>query len=409
MNKVIYKAYKFALFPTKEQQTALDIGFGCCRFVYNLCLEKRIHKYKVEKTSCTFYDQCKELAVIKSDQKFEWLRKANAQSLQASIRNLDRAFSNFYKGKAKFPTFKSKRHKMSFTVPQYVRVVDNKVCFPKFTKGICFKKHRPLDGLVKSATITRTQTGKYFVSILCVVDYTPSSSTGRQCGVDVGIKNIIATSDGVTITNPHYRKTYNKKLAKAQRHLSKKKIGSRRYENQARKVSILHEKVANQRRDFLHKLSASLVKDYDVLCIEDLNLRGILKNRRLSASIADVGIYAFTQYLSYKAEWNGKILVKIGRFFPSSKTCHKCGHVNRNLKLSDRLWKCPNGHLLDRDTNAAINILNEGLKIIGAELSDNTCGASSDFQYPKGSICVETGSFPKYGNSSPCGKVLHKK
>jgi len=224
-------------------------------------------------------------------------------------------------------------------------------------------------------TFSKTPTGKYFVSILTEQQHQPSPKTGKKVGIDLGLKDFVITSDNIKFANHKYTKKYATKLTKAQRSLSRKQKKSRSYEKQRRKVALIHEKVSNTRQDMLHKISHQIVRDYDVICIEDLHVKGMIQNPKLSKHIADASWGTFVRFLEYKAKWNDKELVKIDRFYASSKTCHKCGDKNNNLALSDRTWTCNNGHYLDRDLNAAYNILSEGVKILSAGTVDYTGGA----------------------------------
>ena len=321
-----------------------------------------------------YQKQCACLTELKAKEETKWLFETNSQALQAALRNLDTAYQNFRAGRAEKPTFKSKRKKNSFRVPQHVKVADDKILFPKFRDGIRMIRHREIKGVVRHCTISKTSTGKFFVSILCEVEHEPLKPVNRQVGLDLGIKDFVVTSDGIRFKNNHYLKKYEKKLAKAQRHLSRKKPGSNGRRRQRLKVSAIHEKIANTRHDLLHKISTRITNEYDTICVEDLNVKGMMKNRKLAKHIGDVSWGTFLRYLEYKCSWNERRLVKINRFYPSSKTCNQCGYINHELKLSERTWICPSGHIIDRDINASKNILEQGLKLIGAELSDHTDG-----------------------------------
>ena len=244
--------------------------------------------------------------------------------------------------------------------------------FPKFKDGIKIIEHRELKGEVKHCTVSKTPTGKYFVSILCEVQYQPLKPTKKQVGIDLGIKDFAVTSDGIRFTNNCHLKRYENQLAKAQKHLSRKVKGSSSRNRQRLKVAAIHEKVANTRLDLLHKVSTQIINAYDIICLEDLNVKGMMANHKLAKHIADASWGTFVRLLEYKASWNDKRIIKINRFYPSSKTCNECGYIHQTLHLSERQWTCPNGHILDRDFNASKNILEEGIRIIGAELSDYT-------------------------------------
>lgn len=370
--KTIQKTYRFALLPTKEQEVLLSKHFGCVRYVFNHFLNERKQQYQESKKSDNYYKQAATLTLLKKEEETLWLKEVNSQTLQFALRCLDTAYLNFFRGKAKFPRFKSRKGKNSFTVPQFVSVEDNRLYIPKFKDGIKLVQHREMKGEISHCTISKTPTGNYFVSILCEVQYLPKQPTGKSCGIDLGIKDFAVTSDGLRFKNNHLLKRYGRQLAKAQKYLDRKVKGSNNRNKQRLKVAAIYEKISNTRLDLLHKISTQITNEYDVICIEDLNVKGMMSNRKLSKHIADASWGTFVRLLEYKADWNNKQIVKINRFYPSSKTCNECGWIHQNLNLSEREWTCPNGHTLDRDINASKNILQEGLKIIGAELSDNT-------------------------------------
>lgn len=371
---MIYKAYKFRLYPTKDQELLLSKHFGCTRFVYNHFLNERKEQHEVAGKSDNYYAQAKTLTGLKTKDETCWLREVNSQSLQFSLKCLDTAYVNFFRNKAKFPRFKSKKSRNSFTVPQFAKIEGTRLYIPKFKEGLRVKVDRVVHGDVSKCIVTKTATGKYFVSILSEEDHRPLEKTGAVCGIDLGLKDFAITSDGVKFKNNKYTKHYEKQLARAQRHLSRKTKGSNQFERQRLKVAKIHEKIKNSRVDNLHKISHRLVSDYDIIALEDLNVKGMVKNRSLSKHISDASWGTFVRFVEYKAAWNDKQVVKIGKFYPSSKTCCECGWINRELKLSDREWTCANGHILDRDLNAANNILKEGLKIISSGTGDYTDG-----------------------------------
>ena len=314
---------------------------------------------------------------MKKKEETAWLKEVNSQTLQFALRSLDTAYTNFFKKRAKFPKFKSKHSKNSFTVPQFTSVAGNRLFIPKFKEGIKCRVHREIKGKIGKVTIIKTPSGKYFVSVFTTEEYiTPIEKSGKSVGIDLGLKDLLITSEGEIFKNNRYTKKYECKLAKAQQHFSRKKKGSRGFENQRLKVARLYEKISNSRADYLHKSSISLIRRYDTICIEDLNLKGMTKNHRLAKSINDASWSTFVNMLTYKAEWNDKKVVKIDRFFPSSQTCHVCGYVNKVIKdLSIREWECPICHTHhDRDVNAAINILHFGLNNTSAGTVDYTGG-----------------------------------
>ena len=373
----IHRTYKFRLYPNKEQTELLAKHFGCARFVYNYFLNQRIEQYKDTGKSDNFYTQLKYLTELKKQEKTAWLKEVNSQSLQYAVRCLEAAYANFFKKRSNFPTFKSKRSKNNFTVPQFASIAGGRLFVPKFREGIKCRVHRKIKGKIGTVTISKTPSGKYFVSVSTEVEYeTPFERTNKSVGVDLGLKNLVVTSEGENFENNRYTRRYEQKLATAQKHLSRKKKGSCGFERQRLKVARIYEKISNSRIDYLHKCSISLVRRYDTICIEDLNVKGMVRNHRLARAITDASWGMFITLLTYKAEWNDKKVVEIDRFFPSSQTCHVCGHINKETKdLSVREWECPACHAHhDRDINAAINILRVGLNNISAGTVDYTGG-----------------------------------
>ena len=373
----IHKSYRFRLYPNKVQIELLAKHFGCSRFVYNYFLDQRIEQYKLTGKSDNYYAQAKALTEMKKQEETVWLNEVIAQSLQFALRSVETAYKNFFQKLTKFPKFKSKHSKNSFTVPQNASIAGGRLFIPKFREGIKCRVHREIKGKIGKVTITKTPSGKYFVSVFTEEEYiTPIKKSGKSVGVDLGLKDLLITSEGEIFKNNRYTKKYECRLTKAQRHLSRKVKGSKGFENQRLKVARFHEKISNSRADYLHKRSISLVRRYDIICIEDLNVKGIVKNHRLAKSVSDASWGTFVNMLTYKAEWNDKKNVKIDRFFPSSQTCSVCGYVNKETKdLSVREWECPVCHAHhDRDVNAAINILRIGLNNISAGTVDYTGG-----------------------------------
>jgi putative transposase len=368
---MILKAYKYKLIPNSEQKVLLAKHFGSVRFVFNRFLNERKEEYDNNKKTLNYYDNCSSLTNLKKDEEYKWLFDVSAQSLQQSLKNLEVAYGNFFKKKSKFPKFKSKFDKNSFCIPQAVGFKDDKLFIPKFREGIKLIQHRKLTGTIKQCTISKTVTGEYFVSILVETTHKLVPKTGKIVGIDLGLKDFAITSDDVKYNNNRYTKTYAKKLKKAQQHLSNKVKGSNRYKLQKLKVAKIHKKITNSRVDNLHKVSSDLIKKYDVIVLEDLNIKGMVKNHKLAKSISDASWGKFIELLAYKAQWNDKQIVHVSRWFPSSKTCNCCGYINQNLKLKDRTWTCPSCKVvLDRDLNASKNILKEGLKDISAGIVD---------------------------------------
>ena len=367
--KKVNKTYKFRIFPNAEQEQNLARHFGHSRFVYNYFLNQRKEQYLEDKKSDNYYAQAASLTKLKKEEDTKWLKEVNSQTLQFALKSLDSAYTNFFRGNAKFPRFKSRRNKNSFAVPQSGKIVDGKLNIPKFKNGIKIKLHREVLGTIGKMSITRTPSGKYFVSIFTEQEIEQLPINNKSIGCDLGIKDFVITSDNKKFKNNRYTKKYACKLKEAQQHLSRKQKGSNGFEKQKIKVAKIHEKIANSRLDTLHKVSKELVDENQVICIEDLNVKGMIKNRKLSKHIADASWGNFVNLLQYKCDWYGRELVKVNRFFPSSKTCNKCGWINQDLNLSIREWNCVNGHKLDRDLNASQNILKEGLKIYGEEFA----------------------------------------
>ena len=362
--KIIKYTYKFRLEPTDEQKTLLNKHFGSVRWSYNYFLNQRKEEYLNNKKSITYNQQSKFLTELKTNDETEWLKEVNSQSLQYSLKCLDQAYQNFFNKRTQFPKFKSKRNKNSFTCPQFVKNDDNLLFIPKFQDGIEMIMERKIKGTIKKATITKTPTGKYFVSILTEMEYTPVGKTGLSVGIDLGIKDFLVLSNGTKIKNHRFLKHYERSLKLNQQSLSRKTSKSVRYEKQRIKVARIYEKITNSRMDLIHKTTNSLIKQFDTIYLEDLNIKGMMKNHKLSKAISDVCWSKFIDTLEYKSGWNDKSVVHIDRFFPSSKTCSKCGWINNNLTLKDREWTCPKcGEKHDRDFNAATNILNEGYRI----------------------------------------------
>jgi len=357
------KAFKYRIYPNKLQSELINKHIGSCRFIYNLALETKRLAYSGNNHNLSCFDLMNQLPELKKE--CIWLKEINAQSLQQAITNLDTAYTRFFKSQGDFPKFKKKSSRQSYKIPQNV-IVDfenNKLIIPKFKKkGINIVIDREFKGVIKQATISKTPTGKYFVSVLVETDiHNQEKAVIKEkttIGIDLGIKSFLVTSDGQTFDNPKYLKKAQSKLKYVQSKYSKKNGKRTKH-----RLALLHEKVANQRKDFLQKTSTMLIKNHDNIAIEDLNIKGMLKNHCLAGSISDVGWGMFIDMLEYKAEWYGNNILRIGRFDPSSKMCSCCGNVNKELTLADREWtcaKCNTKH--DRDKNAAINIKNFALR-----------------------------------------------
>jgi putative transposase len=354
------KGLKYRLYPINSQKELIAKHIGSSRFVYNLALETKNTAYLGSKHNFSPFDLIKQLPELKKE--CEWLKEVNSQSLQQSIQNMDIAFKKFFKG-AGFPKFKSKhKGKQSFSIPQNVIVENDLLIIPKFKEGINIVLHREIKGTIKSATISVTPTGKYFVSIL--VDTNTEMpikvpiTESTTIGIDLGIKDFAITSEGEVFENPKNLRKAQSKLKYVQRKYSKNK-GKRTKQ----RLALLHEKVVNKRKDFLHKLYTKLIRENQTICLEDLAVSNMVKNHNLAQAISDVSWSTFVTMLEYKADWYGKNILRIGRFAPSSKTCNCCGYINKELTLKDREWTCPKcDSVLDRDVNAAINIKAFALK-----------------------------------------------
>ena len=363
--KTIFKSFKFRIYPNKEQEILLAKHFGACRFVFNHYLNKRKESYLEDKKSLNYYDNANDLTQFKKDENYIWLKEINSQSLQSSLRNLDSSYMRFFRKQSKFPRFKSKYDRQSFKIPQSVSIEKNQLLIPKFKDGIKINLHREIEGNIQFATISKSTTGNYYVSLTCEVQHQPYEKTNSKVGIDTGIKDLAILSDGKVYGNIKTLKNNLKKLKYNQRQLSKKTKGSSSRNKQKQKLAVIHEKITNIRKDYLHKVSTEIVKNHDIISVEDLAVKNIMKNHKLAQAMSDVSLGTFYSMLEYKCEWNDKQFVKIDRFFPSSKMCSNCGWINQDLTLNIREWTCPScSEKHDRDFNASKNILKQGLKIL---------------------------------------------
>ena len=385
MSKSILKAYKFRLYPSDEQKVFFAKSFGCTRFIWNKMLADKKEHYLATNTTL-------KNTPAQYKKEFEWLREVDSLALSNVQLQLQQAFNHFFrrlkeppKFKADgtrdygFPNFKHKGKRDSYTTNNQkgsVAITANSVKLPKIGH-VSTRVHRTINGLIKSATVSRTPTGKYFISLLVETVANELPKTNSNIGIDLGLTDFIVLSDGTKVANPKFLAKLQSKLAREQKILAKRRAVAKadqrklsdscNYQKQKIKVAKVYEKIANTRKDFLHKLSFNIIKNHDVIAIEDLNVKGMVKNHKLAKAISDSSWSSFTTMLAYKAEWYGKQLVKIDRWYPSSKTCSGCNHLlaKAELPLSVRTWDCPSClQTNDRDINASINILNEGLKLV---------------------------------------------
>lgn len=351
--------YRFRICPNQEQQVLLAKHFGAIRYTYNHFLASRKDKYLESKKSSNYYGDCKLLTELKKT--LPWMKEVYSQSLQFSLKCLDAAYNNFFAGRGKFPVFKAKHANQSFRVPQNVKVIEDKLILPKFLEGIKLVKHREIEGEIKFATISRNKAGQYHVSITVERDIQELPKLDTEVGVDLGIKTLATCSDGKVYENVKPYRTLVRRLKMTQRRLSSKKKGSKNRDRAKRKLAKMHLKVKNIRNDHLNKVTTKIIRENQTVYLETLNVQGMMKNHCLAGAIADASFFEITRQLEYKAKWYGRTVIRLDRWFPSSKTCSGCGWINQNLKLADRRWICPGcgeGH--DRDMNAARMILKQG-------------------------------------------------
>ena len=372
------KSYKFRIYPTEEQKIFFAKTFGCVRKVYNLMLNDRKKAYEEVKN-----DPSKKMTFptpAKYKKEFPFLKEVDSLALANAQLHLDKAYKNFFRDKSVgFPRFKSKKNPVqSYTTNNQkgtIALIGSKfIKVPKLKSLVRIKLHRQPKGMIKSATISRHSSGKYYISLLCKEEISELPKINSAIGIDLGITDFAILSDGQKIDNHKFTSKMEKKLKREERKLSRRALlakqkgiplsEAKNYQKQKREVARLHEKVMNQRTDFLNKLSTEIIKNHDIICIEDLNVKGMLRNHKLARSISDVSWSSFVAKLQYKADWYGREIIKVNQWFPSSQICSECGHKDGKKPLDIREWTCPICHTHhDRDINASINILIEGLRI----------------------------------------------
>lgn len=362
----VKRAYKYRFYPDAEQAELLAKTFGCVRFVYNHILRYRTDAYYQDKEKVSYIGANAKLTEIKKRPELAFLNEVSSVPLQQCLRNQQAAFKNFFEGRAKYPVFKSKKHKQSaeFTYRAF-SYKNGQLTLAKCKNPLNIKWSRPLPSGPTTITVSKDQAGRYFVSCLCEFEPTLLPVNDKKVGIDVGIKDLFVTSDGFKSGNPRHTAKYASKLAKYQRRLAKKKLGSKNRQKAKLKVARIHAKISDCRLDSLHKLSRKLINENQVVCAENLAVKNMIRNPKLAKHVADASWGEFTRQLKYKANWAGRVYVEIDRFFPSSKRCHCCGFVSESMPLDVRSWACPECETEhDRDVNAACNIKAAGLAVL---------------------------------------------
>src|SRR6266702_7314947 len=374
----IKRAYKYRCYPTDEQKGILARTFGCCRYIYNWALHLKSQTYRQTGKSLSYGDLSALLPRLKQQPELAWLTEVSSVPLQQSLRHLERAFLNFFEGRASYPTFKKKHGEQAATYTAAAFTwKDETLTLAKMQVPLDIRFSRPLPEGAKPSTITITKdcAGRYFVSILVEEEIETLPASRELIGIDLGLTSMVISSQGEKVGNPRFLARDEQKLARAQRRHAKKQKGSRNREKARRRVAKIHARIRDKRRDYQHKLSLRLIRENQVICIESLPVKNMMQHPTLAKAIADVGWGELVRQLEYKAEWYGRRLLKIDRFYPSSKPCSACGHVLDSLDLDVRKWDCPScGTHLDRDLNAAKSVLAEGLRRSTEEHAVAACG-----------------------------------
>jgi len=387
---MIRQAVKVRLYPTLQQKQILAQHFGCARWWWNYGLSQCIETYKATGKGLSQSGLNSMLPALKKAQETQWLKDCYSQVLQSVSLNLSRAYQNFFEGRAKYPRFKSYRHRQSIQYPQKVKQVDNCLKFPGKVGIVKAKIHRPLDGIIKTVTVSKCPSGKYYASVLMEYDGdNPTPNTdGRVIGIDLGIKDFAITYDGDKTSkyaNPKHLDKYQKKLAVKQRIAARKEKGSNRKKKANKITARVYEQVSNVRQDYLHKLSRKIVDNHQVVVVENLNVKGMVRNHKLAKAISDASWGTFVNFLCYKLEKEGKVLIEINQWFPSSKLCSNCHYQISDLPLDVRVWSCPScGTHHDRDGNAAQNIRAEGIRLLSSSGTGEANASGEDVRPTRG-------------------------
>ena len=368
------KAIKIRIYPSQEEIDYINRQLGCCRFVYNNCLAYRKDNYEKEKKSISLSETIKHIVTLKND--YVFLKDVHSKVLQQSVRDLNQAYDNLFKLHKGYPKFKSKHNnKQSCRFPKdaIIGINGNRISLIKTLKDILFKCSRKDEKYlnknqdkISSITLTKLPSNQFYLSVLIDKPNEIRPANNNAIGIDLGIKDFVITSNGEVFNNPHFKKSQSNKIKRLQKQLSRKEKGSNNRNKARIKLAKVYKKINDKKQYYLHQVSNTLINENQVICMEDLNVSGMLRNHKLAESIQEMNFGEFKRILEYKANWYNRKIVYVDRFYPSSKTCHNCGYINKQLKLSDRQWVCPQcGEIIERDYNAALNILDEGLRIIG--------------------------------------------